>query len=165
MNCITTALLARSKFNYYHIALSWPSSLKLARAQQPSHNTAMKACVQMTVLALFHICLYSLQKHIGGVAVASWHFLRGLHFITEYVSYTHTHMQIYISCVVAYVRVQSLRWLSQVFLQTIWETLWAQMIFKGKHTHLYSVILQMTTQGKEIHVKEGRREMLVTNSQ
>lgn len=98
---------------------NWPASLKIDRAQQPSHNTGMKASVLMPVLALFHMDLLSVQTHVGGVAVVSWHFPRVLHFIIEYVSYarTHTHKKT-ISCMVAYVCLQALGWLSQVFLAT-----------------------------------------------
>lgn len=97
---------------------NWPASLKLAKAQNPSHNTGMRACVLMPVLALFHMCLHSIQTHAGGVAVVSWHFPRGLHSITENVSYVHAHpckciayasqlMSVFWIC-------KALKWLSQV---------------------------------------------------
>lgn len=95
MNCSTITLLARSDFNYCHIPLPWPSSLKLARAQQPQQRHE-SMCTDDCFSSFPR--LYSVQKHIGGVAVASWHFLRGLHFIIEFVSYTHTHANLYLMC-------------------------------------------------------------------
>lgn len=65
MNFIPTALLAGSEIDSCHASLSlkrnWPASLKLAKAQQPNHNTGMEACVLMPVLAFFHMCLHSIQ--------------------------------------------------------------------------------------------------------
>lgn len=89
---------------------NWPALLKLAKAQQPSHSPGMEAWVLMPVLALFHMCLHSIQTHAGGVAVVSWHFPRGLHFIIEKcVICANTHMQMHSSCIVAYVHILNLQ--------------------------------------------------------
>lgn len=49
------------------------------------------------------------------------------------------------------------------FVQTKWEMLWEQLISKGiTHSSLYRML--MTTQGKELHVNEGRREMQVNTN-
>lgn len=48
-----------------------PASLKLARANKPSHNTGTNASVLLPVLALWLIHLHNVQTHVGGVAVVS----------------------------------------------------------------------------------------------
>lgn len=64
------------------------------------------------------MCLHSIQTHAGGVAVVSWHFPRGLHFIIENVSYTQTHTCRFVACALQLTSVfwicEALKWLSQV---------------------------------------------------
>ena len=114
MNCFHTAALARSKFDYCHASLrlserNWPASVKLARAQQWSHNTGMKACAPLPVLALF---LRASAQHPDTCRRSSSCFLTFSQrpALYHWICVICIHVQIYISCVVTCIREsQSLR--------------------------------------------------------
>lgn len=65
MRCIHCTFLTRRELVHCRVSLfskrSWPTSLKLARAHELSHNIGTKACAPLPVLALLLIHLHNVH--------------------------------------------------------------------------------------------------------